>query len=207
MYHPDHHYQQETSEHDRSGRPCSWLYGVFVLNPNGKVSPCCASAGEETDFGDYSVKDGFFGVWNNATFRRARSLFKTTSGKSPTTNPDSLKAENHLVQIETKATAALLKNHESLAVDGMGGNLAKALSANELICHKCPIPWRQDDVHGIISEEASSLVRAYMEETAVPKRARLLLAYLLVGAPNWKTIARAKLGKLVAPLSLSFGRR
>jgi len=206
MYHPEHALRKQTAEHDKSRRPCSWLYGTFVLNPNGKVSPCCASAGEETDFGEYSIKDGFWGVWNNATFKRARSLFQG-SGNSLTTNPGSPEADSNLVQIETKALTPLLKEGEDDLVDGMAANLSKALKENELICHKCPIPWRQDDVLHVIAEEALSLIRSYKEETSRRKKVRLLLAYALLGAPNWKAISRARLVKIGAPLSLSFGRR
>jgi hypothetical protein len=115
--------------------------------------------------------------------------------------------ESSLVQIEKKALKELTKEEETGLVAGMAAKLGESLGENELICNKCPIPWRQDDVHGIIAGEAYNLVQAYMKETALRKRARLLLAYLLVGAPNWRSIARAKLRKMGAPLSLSFGRR
>ena len=42
IYHPDHPTQRAAEQQITSERSCSWLYGVFVLNPNGKVSPCCA---------------------------------------------------------------------------------------------------------------------------------------------------------------------
>lgn len=179
MYDAGHHFKKETAEHNKSGRPCSWLYGVLVLNPNGKVSPCCASAGEQTDFGDYTGKGSFFDVWNNVTFRRARSLFKD-GGPSVVAEPHASKPESTLVQIERKSTSD--EDVELLA--GMAARLGDSLEKNELICHKCPIPWRQDDVHAIIAGEAHNLVQAYRRETGLRKKAWLLFAYLLVGAPN-----------------------
>jgi MoaA/NifB/PqqE/SkfB family radical SAM enzyme len=203
MYHPDHHFQKETAWHDRSGRPCSWLYGIFVLNPNGKVSPCCASAGEQTDFGEYSGTGGFFDVWNNTTFKRARKLF----GKSgpPTTNGSAGKSENDFVQIQTNSSKRLAENAADL-VAGMAANLSASLKVDELICQKCPIPWRQDDVDHVIAEEANSLISSYKEQKSIKDKARLLLAYLLIGAPNWKSLARISFVRWFAAAP-SFNRR
>jgi MoaA/NifB/PqqE/SkfB family radical SAM enzyme len=207
MYHPDHYLHKLTNKHDESGRPCSWLYGIFVLNPNGKVSPCCASAGEETDFGDYSIKDGFFSVWNNATFRRARTAFKPDSqpqAPTPVAEPE----QTNLVQIERKKPAQLLKEEESEnLVDGMAANISKSLKEGELICNKCPIPWRQDDVDKVIAEEVTNLYNAFHEEKSLKKKARVAAAYLLMGAPSWVDIVRAKLRNMKSPLSLSLDRR
>jgi MoaA/NifB/PqqE/SkfB family radical SAM enzyme len=214
MYHQDHYFHKLTEKHDKSGRPCSWLYGIFVLNPNGKVSPCCASAGEETDFGDYSGKDGFFSLWNNPTFKRARSLFTAGGGDAPTPNPvaveapaNTVESAANLVQIERKTKAQLLHEEEATLLAGMGSNVSKSLKQDELICQKCPIPWRQDDVDKIISGEVASLVNAFGREKSLKWKSRVALAYLLMGAPLWRDIMRAKLRKWGAPLSLSFDRR
>jgi MoaA/NifB/PqqE/SkfB family radical SAM enzyme len=211
MYHPDHQFQKQTDKHDQSGRPCSWLYGIFVLNPNGKVSPCCASAGEETDFGDYSTKSGLFGVWNNATFKRARALF-TGGFDAPPANPTPITASpdiTNLVQIERQTTPQqqLLLEEDASLIAGMGSNISKSLKQDELICQKCPIPWRQDDVDKIIIDEVTSLMKSFWGEKSLKQKTRVALAYLLMGAPLWTEIARAKLRKIGAPLSLSFDRR
>lgn len=196
MYHPDHQFQKQTDKHDQSGRPCSWLYGIFVLNPNGKVSPCCASAGEETDFGDYSIKNGFFGVWNNATFKRARALFTSSSEPSTPNPPSPVEVPTNLVQIEKKKTATqLLHEEDASLIAGMGSNISKSLKQDELICQKCPIPWRQDDVDKVIADELSRLIKSFREEKSFRKKARVAAAYVLMGAPGWTDIARAKLHK------------
>lgn len=206
MYHPEHQFQKMTDKHDQSGRPCSWLYGIFVLNPNGKVSPCCASAGEETDFGDYSIKGGFFNVWNNSTFKQARAMFTTTSQPSAP-QPVAVEAQSNLVQIERKDPARVSKEDDSDLIAGMGSNLSKSLNQGELICNKCPIPWRQDDVDSVISKEVARLMRSFWETKSLKNRARVATAYLLMGAPGWTDIARAKLHKTRATLSLAFDRR
>lgn len=205
MYHPDHYLHKLTDKHDRSGRPCSWLYGIFVLNPNGNVSPCCASAGEDTDFGKYSIKDGFFSVWNNPTFKRAREPF-TASSQTPVAEPAAVKAQTNLVQIGKSAPAQLLDDEESRLIAGMGSNISKSLKQGELICHKCPIPWRQDDVDKVIAEEVLNLTNSFREEKSLKKKARVAVAYLLMGAPGWTDIARAKLQRMRASLSPSFNR-
>jgi MoaA/NifB/PqqE/SkfB family radical SAM enzyme len=213
MYHPDHYTHKLTDIHDKSGRPCSWLYGIFVLNPNGKVSPCCASAGEETDFGDYTAKGGFFGVWNNATYKRARSLFTASSGEASPPSPPAFEAPaNNLVQIERVTTSAavatnLLHEEEAELIAGMGSNISKSLKQDELICQKCPIPYRQDEVDKIIAAEVAGLMKSFKSEKSLGKKVHVVLAYLLMGAPQWTDIAQAKLRKMGASLSPSFDRR
>jgi hypothetical protein len=182
MYHPDHHFQQQTAKHDQSGRPCSWLYGIFVLNPNGNVSPCCASAGDATDFGNYSVKNGFFDVWNNSTFKRARALFNEGPKQSSEPVVAPTQERSGLVQIETK-TAKQAAEDSAEFVAGMGSNISDLLAQDELICRKCPIPWRQDDVHAIIAGEVRTLSEQFWER-GLKKKAAALAAYLLMGAPN-----------------------
>lgn len=205
LYDPAHPSRLEVQKHDRSGRPCSWLYGIFVLNPNGKVSPCCASAGEATDFGDYSPQNGFFDVWNNSTFKRARALFS----KSPAQQPKKAKSvevepSTNLVQIKAKT---FHEEEQAKRLAGMGSDIARLLKQDQLICSKCPIPWRQGDVDNVIKDEVVKLMRFYSSEKSLQGRAMSVLAYLLMGAPDWKAIAKARLLRLQAPLSLSFGRR
>jgi MoaA/NifB/PqqE/SkfB family radical SAM enzyme len=195
MYHPDHHFQQATENHDRSGRPCSWLYGVFVLNPNGKVSPCCASAGESTDFGEYKISGGFFDVWNNTVFKQARALFSAT-GQALTSTPAIVPTQNSLVQIERTTSKQLLKDEETDLIAGMGSNVSALLGSEELICQKCPIPWRQDDVLNVITDEVYRLVRLVLQNHSLKTTAHAVFAYLLMGAPDcsyWSARAARKL--------------
>lgn len=207
MYHPDHYRHKLTKKHDKSGRPCSWLYGIFVLNPNGKVSPCCASATEETDFGDYTIKDGFFSVWNNATYKRARTPFKA-NGQPSVAAPINTVEQVNLVQIEKRTQTQLSKEEEDhLLLDGMAANVPKSLKQDELICNKCPIPWRQDDVHKVIADEVTKLWMSFHEEKSLRQKARVAVAYLLMGAPTWRDILRAKLQNMRASHSLSLDQR
>jgi hypothetical protein len=175
------------------------------LNPNGKVSPCCASAGEDTDFGDYSIKNGFFDVWNNSTFKRARAPF-TANGKTPAPETVAVNVQSSLVQIEKRTPARLLQEEQSSFIAGMGSNVSKSLEQDELICNKCPIPWRQDDVDKVIADEVLSLMKSFREEKSFKKKVRVAAAYLLMGAPGWTNIAWARLHRMMAPASLSFDR-
>jgi len=76
--------QKPEGGHRRTGkkrriRTCSWLYQGLVLNANGKVSPCCAISVEDDDFAEYSVDQGFFGIWNGGKFVAARRFFAKPS--------------------------------------------------------------------------------------------------------------------------------
>jgi MoaA/NifB/PqqE/SkfB family radical SAM enzyme len=130
IYHADHPYQREARRQMRSGQVCSWLYGGLVLNPNGKVSPCCASPAETDDFGDYEIGRGLWGVWNNARFRAARRLF-AASGRPVTAE----------------------------IINGMGVQAHSLLKPGELICQQCPIPFRQDEADRTIARVARGLLR------------------------------------------------
>ena len=55
---------------------CEYLWSRAVINNDGGVAPCCGAFYEEDDYGsvaDRSFKD----VWNNESFRQARSLYRT----------------------------------------------------------------------------------------------------------------------------------
>src|SRR5262249_11037652 len=122
VYHPDHPLQKEAERQLSSDRACAWLYGVFVLNPNGKVSPCCAVPSEKFDFGEYHKGD-FISVWNNEKFRRARRMFSSTPNKQ---------------RSEPRALTTEQKTSISKRVDGMALRVVSDLSENKLICHQCP---------------------------------------------------------------------
>jgi MoaA/NifB/PqqE/SkfB family radical SAM enzyme len=129
IYHADHPYRREARRQMRSGQACSWLYGGLVLNPNGKVSPCCASPAESDDFGDYESGQGLRGVWNNARFQAARRLFAAPAG-----------------------------SEQMAPIDGMGVQAHALLKPGELICQQCPIPFRQDEADRTIARVAKQLL-------------------------------------------------
>lgn len=66
-------------------RPCDRLFTSLVVNPDGKVFPCCYLTDENNVFGDL-LQDDFQDVWQNDKFRYSRSLFtnKKYSGKVKT---------------------------------------------------------------------------------------------------------------------------
>lgn len=168
VYHPAHELQKEAERQMQSERSCTWLYGVFVLNPNGKVSPCCAVPGEKHDFGEYSAGGGFFEVWNNKKFRLARQIFS---------KPDKRK--------DQKLSAAQ-KLAISKRVDGMGVSVVQSLDEKKLICQKCPIPFLQNYTDGTITVVTDNLIKMFSRESAIHKKAGYALSYLLMGAPNMK---------------------
>jgi MoaA/NifB/PqqE/SkfB family radical SAM enzyme len=60
---------------------CDYLWLRAVVNNDGGVAPCCGAFYEEDDYG--SVADrSFKQVWNNESFRRARSLYRAR-GSAP----------------------------------------------------------------------------------------------------------------------------
>jgi MoaA/NifB/PqqE/SkfB family radical SAM enzyme len=128
-YHPDHPVQVRDRWVRNDDKTCSWLYGIFVMNPNGQVSPCCATADEKDDFGTYQPARGFFDLWNGGRFRQARVMFKTREFAAPAARPRT-------------------------ASPG-----APATATDELICHRCPIVYLQDRVHVMIGRLAYQCLR------------------------------------------------
>ncbi len=175
IYHPEHFQQKETERQMQSDRACSWLYGVFVLNPNGKVSPCCAVPSEKLDFGEYKRGD-LFSVWNNESFRRARRMF-APARKGP--------------KQERRAMSAAQKAVISKRVDGMSLRVVGNLGEDKLICHKCPIPFLQNYTDPIIAEVAAA-ERAGSRAGSLAGRPRHLLNYLLMGGPTLQGMWRAR---------------
>jgi MoaA/NifB/PqqE/SkfB family radical SAM enzyme len=172
IYHADHPAMKEIERQMTSDRGCSWLYGVFVLNPNGKVSPCCAVPSEKLDFGEYRKGD-FFSVWNNDTFRRARRMFAPAARK-----PRSLTAE------QTKSI--------SKRIDGMALRVVDNLSEKELICHKCPIPFLQNYTDPIIADVAAAQREGAVHAPSLTSRARHLMNYMLMGGPTLYGMGRTR---------------
>jgi MoaA/NifB/PqqE/SkfB family radical SAM enzyme len=52
-------------------KKCNWPYSSIAINANLSVSPCCAVAKEEDDFGYFS-DDRFSDAWNTEKFKFAR---------------------------------------------------------------------------------------------------------------------------------------
>lgn len=63
--------------------PCEYLYFHLVVNPDGRIVPCCGIDDCKVDFGNL-LKDDLETIWNNKHFLSARSLFtkKEFPGKS-----------------------------------------------------------------------------------------------------------------------------
>ena len=180
IYHPEHPTQKAAEQQLTSDRSCTWLYGVFVLNPNGKVSPCCAVPSEKHDFGEYSEKSDFFATWNSEKFKRARKMFVPTGGD------------------RSRTLTAAQKSSISKRIDGMSVRATQKLGEDKLICHKCPIPFMQNYTDPIINGVATELRVAVSEEKSLGKRAHSLVSYLLMGAPLMQRFGGAR--KLVKRL-------
>lgn len=180
VYHRDHPVQKEAERQLTSDRACGWLYGVFVLNPNGKVSPCCAVPSEKLDFGEYHDGD-FFAVWNNETFRRARRMFRSTRNTR---------------QREPRSITTEQKTAISKRIDGMALRVVDQVSEDKLICHKCPIPFLQNYTDPIIADVAAAQRNGLTHASSLTRRARHLMNYMLMGGPTlngtWRTRALAK---------------
>jgi hypothetical protein len=155
IYHDDHGFQRNTVALSRSRRTCSWLYGTFVLNPNGSVSACCASAAEKDDFSRYSMGMEFFETWNSERHMKARRL---VAGYGGLRRDDA----NRRVSDEVKRRR-----------DGMGSGLA--LREDEIICERCPIPYEQDAVRRVIRRIALECIGG---------GSPCLVGYALMGMPH-----------------------
>ena len=178
MYDADNALVKETERQMQSRRSCSWLYGTFVLNPNGKVSACCGVSAEKNDFGDYQGSD-FFKVWNNQKFRDAREMFA--------------KLGKHQSQGSLNETQ---KQEILKRIDGMAMGVNHSLKDTELICHKCPIPFRQDDVELTILNIAYELAHNFVHNSSPSTKLRCVISYLLMGAPYWRRILREATAKI-----------
>lgn len=200
QYHPDHPLQRERKRYKASGKSCSWLYGVFVLNPTGKVSSCCSVVDQADDFGEYSPRDGFFQVWNSPRFRQARRLFTKQRGKASKKNGAQNGGKPSNGQHELKKPQELKKtsvagNRPSLPIFDDRRSKATLSSPERIICHSCPIPYRMNEALQTIEETGSNLLLSFRTASSIRERARLLTAYLLMGAPEVRKFARIFLAR------------
>ncbi len=105
-------------------------------------------------------------VWNNANYQQARSLFPITLIP---------RKEKPLSSYEmVKGTAALA-----------GADSPK----DELICHKCPIPFLQDDAVRMINLIAEDYWKFWQQT----RQLKYLLALLGMGLPGVNEVASKKL--------------
>lgn len=163
IYHPDHEHSKDAVRALQSRRPCSWLYGGFVLNPGGSVSPCCVTPAETQDFGRYDGKGDFLRAYNTSRYKRARqpSLRHRTGHRQADSLPR--------------------------GIDGMGSGLVGPDRDGRLVCEDCPIPFRQNDMDRVVGDIAHGLGATLRRDGLFsPAARRSLLAYLLMGAPFWR---------------------
>lgn len=155
---------------DEKNRPCRWLYEAFVLNPNGRVSPCCGVWDEKDDFGEYSPVLGFFAIWNSDSFQRARKLFRKSRKFADVTA--GIRLQKH-------------SDNGGFAVNASG---VPSLDKH-LICRTCPAKWEpcmldmpQNAMFMLKNINASHLIA--------------LIIYIFIGGPPvWKfayKVAKAK---------------
>jgi len=57
-----------------NNKPCSQLFNSAVINPDGKVTPCCWVTSKENVWGDLT-KQSFEEIWNSENYKYSRSLF------------------------------------------------------------------------------------------------------------------------------------
>ncbi len=169
IYHPDNPVQQQMRASRRRTAPCSWLYGVAVLNPSGTVSPCCGTAAQRDDFATYQPEQGFLAAWNSSTFRHARRQFRPDAPARPAPLP--------LVE-ET--------------IQAMGVPASNALRAGETICDRCPMPFYQDFAETEIDAIAAGLLR----QAVRGRDPRAALRLLAMGGPPPRLLRRLAAARL-----------
>jgi len=58
-------------------KPCNQLFNSMVVNPDGKVTPCCWVTSKENVWGDLT-KQSLEEIWNNENYKYSRSLFNNS---------------------------------------------------------------------------------------------------------------------------------
>jgi radical SAM protein with 4Fe4S-binding SPASM domain len=67
------HYRN-TNKKPFNNIPCPHLFFGTIINPDGKVFPCCYATDKQNVFGDL-MTDSFASIWNNDKYGFSRSLF------------------------------------------------------------------------------------------------------------------------------------
>jgi len=166
---------QEAKRKYTKNRPCPWLYEAFVLNANGKVSPCCAVWDEKNDFAEYSASSGFFDTWNSERFQRARRLFSRSQKFWDSVATSSL---------QTLAETGNVAVHHSEA----------SVNEKQLICHKCPmynVPFCLDIPENSLNAYAYRKTHLFLRTRNTRHLIGLLLIILMGGPPVWQFVGSA----------------
>ena len=69
-----HPYYRNEYKRPLMNSPCPHLFETAVVNPDGKVFPCCWVTDEQHAFGDLR-EESFQDIWHNAKYAYSRSLF------------------------------------------------------------------------------------------------------------------------------------
>ena len=72
-----HDYYKNGSRPPINKKPCNQLFTSPVVNPDGKVAPCCWITSRENVWGDLT-KESFEEIWHNDKYVYSRSLFGTS---------------------------------------------------------------------------------------------------------------------------------
>jgi MoaA/NifB/PqqE/SkfB family radical SAM enzyme len=164
--------QMESKHRPRIGRPCPWLYGIFVLNPNGMVSPCCGCLDEKDDFAVYSPSRGFFDAWNSEKFTRARSLFAKPQKQN-----------------NSNSVRDAWKHNIDRRLDTMGTSDA-SLSDRQLLCYSCTMTRDQQTLlESFIASTIVSYIGLFLRKRNMQYCIGFLLLLLVSGTPFWKRSA------------------
>ncbi len=75
-----------------NNKPCSQLFNSTVINPDGKITPCCWVTSKENVWGDLT-KQSFEEIWNNDNYKYSRSLFNNIEYKGSVRNTVCTKCE------------------------------------------------------------------------------------------------------------------
>lgn len=76
-----------------NNQPCYHLFRRIIINPDGKVFPCCYASDKNSVFGNLLI-DSFYGIWNNEKYKFSRSLFTGEKYSGPITQTVCLNCGN-----------------------------------------------------------------------------------------------------------------
>jgi len=166
---------RKPSDKNSNDVPCRWLYQGFVLNPNGKVSPCCAVWDEKDDFAEYSPASGFFAAYNSQRFQRARKLFRKSRKEADVTADISLQEPPHNC--------------------GVAVNTSKVLAFDKhVICSTCPAKWKSRVLN--MPQSATSV----LQKTNANYLIAIIIFIITGGRSAWAFAFRSAKARLLGKL-------